>query len=80
MLVGIYTRVWFTCKAEALFACREEMLDFMFKCHAVVEKIMECFARGMGLEEDFFKDVSLRRCHMSADGLGHVCHRGWGLG
>ena len=39
---------------------RDEMLDFMFKCHEVVEMIMECFARGLGLKDDFFKDV---RCH-----------------
>ncbi len=39
-------------------SCREEMLDFMFKCHEVVEMIMECFARGLGLKEDFFRDVS----------------------
>ena len=30
----------------------------MFKCHEVVAIIMECFARGLGLEEHFFKNVS----------------------
>ncbi|DBA86602.1 TPA: hypothetical protein ACH3X1_005074 [Trebouxia sp. C0004] len=35
---------------------KEEMLDFMFACHEVVEMIMECFARGLGLQEDFFTD------------------------
>ena len=25
--------------------------------HAVVEKIMSCFALGMGLPEDYFKEV-----------------------
>ena len=46
--------------AELLCCClfREEMLDFMFKCHEVVEMIMESFARGLGLDEDFFKNVS----------------------
>lgn len=32
---------------------REEMLDFMFACHEVVEMVMQCFARGLGLKEDF---------------------------
>ena len=41
------------------------MLDFMFKCHAVVEMIMESFARGMGLEEDFFKNVRTVAAHTS---------------
>lgn len=36
----------------------------MFKCHEVVEIIMECFARGLGLKEDFFRDVS---CCCTAD-------------
>lgn len=46
---------------------REEMLDFMFACHEVVEMIMACFARGLGLKEDFFKDVKcLHNCsHIS---------------
>lgn len=30
----------------------------MFKCHEVVTVIMECFARGLGLNEDFFNNVS----------------------
>ncbi len=50
------------------FGCREEMLDFMFACHEVVQMIMECFARGLGLKEDFFRDVKhLQRsfaCHV----------------
>ena len=33
----------------------------MHKCHEVTEKIMSCFALGLGLEEDFFKEVS--SCH-----------------
>ena len=42
--------------------CREEMLDFMFKCHEVVTIIMKCFACGLGLDENFFKNVSC--CHL----------------
>ena len=48
------------CSPSVLLPAREEMLDFMFKCHQVVEMIMESFARGLGLAEDFFKNVS--RC------------------
>lgn len=50
--------------------CREEMLDFMFACHEVVGMIMECFARGLGLKEDFFKDVKHyhHSIHMSCPG------------
>jgi len=53
------TAAWFVCACIPLTSlhCREEMLDFMFACHQVVEMIMECFARGLGLKEDFFKDV-----------------------
>lgn len=34
------------------------MLAFMHKCHAVTEQIMSCFAVGLGLTEDYFKEVS----------------------
>ena len=33
------------------------MVAFMRKCHAVTEQIMSCFAVGLGLEQDFFKEV-----------------------
>lgn len=33
------------------------MLAFMHKCHAVTELIMSCFAVGLGLNEDYFKEV-----------------------
>ncbi len=33
------------------------MVSFMRKCHAVTERIMSCFAVGLGLEQDFFKEV-----------------------
>ena len=50
---------WSVCAHRHLASLdyREEMLDFMFACHEVVEMIMECFARGLGLKVDFFKDV-----------------------
>ena len=35
---------------------KPDMLAFMLKCHAVVERVMSCFARGLGLPDDFFKD------------------------
>ncbi|KAL0046651.1 hypothetical protein WJX82_006114 [Trebouxia sp. C0006] len=36
---------------------REHMVAFMRKCHAVTERIMSCFAVGLGLEQDFFKEA-----------------------
>ena len=38
---------------------RQHMVAFMHKCHAVTEKIMSCFAIGLGLSQDFFKEVRL---------------------
>ena len=37
----------------------------MLKCHAVTERIMSCFATGLGLNEDFFKEVSYMACIQS---------------
>ena len=35
------------------------MVGFMKKCHQVTERIMSCFAVGLGLPEDFFREVRL---------------------
>lgn len=40
-------------------ACRVHMVGFMKKCHQVTERIMSCFAVGLGLPEAFFKEVRL---------------------
>ncbi len=55
----LMSAAWSVCAFMPLTSLdyREEMLDFMFACHEVVEMIMECFARGLGLKEDFFKEV-----------------------
>lgn len=45
--------------AKIVSACRQHMVAFMHKCHAVTERIMSCFAAGLGLSEDYFKEVSL---------------------
>ena len=39
------------------------MVAFMHKCHAVTEQIMSCFAVGLGLEQDFFKEVMSHSCN-----------------
>ena len=49
-------------------------MDFMFKCHQVVEMIMECFARGLGLKEDFFRDVG--RCCVADSKTDSSCMHG----
>ena len=36
---------------------REGILKFMRRCHEVTERIMTCFAVGLGLPEDYFKDL-----------------------
>jgi len=33
------------------------MLEFMWKCHEVVQNIMSCFAVGLGFQEDHFRDA-----------------------
>lgn len=38
--------------------CREHMVSFMRKCHEVTEVIMSCFALGLGLPDNFFKEVT----------------------
>ena len=49
--------------------CREHMVAFMHKCHITTQKIMSCFAVGLGLHEDFFKEVSLlHECMLPTSG------------
>lgn len=55
----------FACQQEYVIhmcACREQMIAFMHKCHAVTEQLMSCFAVGLGLDTDFFQEVSLLQC------------------
>lgn len=44
-----------------LIACRQHMISFMHKCHAVTEQIMSCFALGLHLPEGFFKEVTAHK-------------------
>ena len=37
---------------------RKKMLGFMHKAARVTDDIMSCFAIGLGLPEDYFKEVS----------------------
>ena len=68
------------CPVQTFFSFfrREEMLEFMHMCHRVVEMIMECFARGLGLQENFFKHVSISCCSFAHSFLGsplQLCSR-----
>ena len=40
-----------------LLSCREFTLKFMESLHPVAERIMSCFALGLGYDEDFFREV-----------------------
>ena len=44
---------------KSLSLCRKGTLKFMHRCHEVALKLMQCFAIGLNLPEDFFNDVSL---------------------
>ena len=64
-------------QTSVFFFCRAEMLEFMHMCHRVVEMLMECFARGLGLQEDFFKHVSITCCafpHCILASLLNLCN------
>ena len=37
--------------------CRKDMLDFMLKAANVTDDIMTCFAIGLGLPEDFYREA-----------------------
>ncbi|KAL3132317.1 hypothetical protein ABBQ32_008895 [Trebouxia sp. C0010 RCD-2024] len=36
---------------------KDHMVAFMHKCHAVTQKLMSCFAVGLGLNADFFQEA-----------------------
>ena len=46
--------------------CRQHMVNFMHKCHAVTEHIMSCFALGLGLDESFFREVGTSTLYSTA--------------
>lgn len=44
-------------QAIAFVYCRKDMLEFMHKAAKVTDDIMTCFAIGLGLPEDFYKQA-----------------------
>lgn len=65
--VGVHLSLWNNTKASEgsacftgwlLWQCRKEMLMFMHKAAKVTDDIMTCFAIGLGLPENYFKEVT----------------------
>lgn len=44
-------------QAVVVVYCRKDMLEFMHKAAKVTDDIMTCFAIGLGLPEDFYKQA-----------------------
>ncbi len=45
-------------QAPDTVCCRKHMVEFMHKAAKVTDDIMNCFAIGLGLPEDFYKEAS----------------------
>ena len=43
---------------EKLSRCRETSLDFMRAMHPVAQRVLSCFATGLGLPADYFQQMT----------------------